>query len=218
MLCLKHPDHPTFYRQEAVELLQSHTGEGQDAQGPEEPLRSQRLPHGAGAAGDPAAPHLLQGSAHGQAADRALGRTAAHAQRRRQHERLVVGLRAHRAAPVLPAQRQRLGRRRLARHGHLPRPLDRGARDLGDTTFSIPATTPRWRATKTAESPGDAVKAALAFWGNPTLSRPTLNVLNDFAQRCDTVATSNWKKAPYRIMRQNALRSLIAASPDLQTC
>ncbi|MBI5311106.1 MAG: DUF1800 domain-containing protein [Actinobacteria bacterium] len=71
---------------------------------------------------------------------------------------------------------------------------------------------------KDPESPGDAVKAALAFWGNPTLSRPTINVLNDFAQRCDSLANSNWKKAPYRVMRQNALRSLIATSPDLQTC
>lgn len=71
---------------------------------------------------------------------------------------------------------------------------------------------------KGEESPGDAVAAALAYWGDPTLSRTTLKALADFAQRCDARADSSWKKAPYRVMRQNALRSLIAASPDLQTC
>lgn len=69
-----------------------------------------------------------------------------------------------------------------------------------------------------AETPGEAVAAALAFWGNPTLSRQTLSVLSAFAQRCDDLADRDWKRAPYRIMRQNALRTLIASSPDMHTC
>ncbi|MFY9264687.1 MAG: DUF1800 domain-containing protein [Solirubrobacterales bacterium] len=67
------------------------------------------------------------------------------------------------------------------------------------------------------ESPAEAVGAAIRFWNNPTLTRPTKKVLIDFAARCDRQADSDWKKAPYRIMRQNALRTLIATSPDLQS-
>lgn len=68
------------------------------------------------------------------------------------------------------------------------------------------------------QSPGDAVSAALAYWNNPTIGATTINILTDFAQRCEAQADRDWKKAPYRVMRQNALRSLIVASPDMQTC
>ncbi|MFY9488910.1 MAG: DUF1800 domain-containing protein [Solirubrobacterales bacterium] len=77
------------------------------------------------------------------------------------------------------------------------------------------ATVARYKAPQTPEA---AVKAALKYWGNPTLSKTTMKVLLAFAKRCEQQATDDWKKPAYRIMRQNALRTLIATSPDLQTC
>lgn len=71
-----------------------------------------------------------------------------------------------------------------------------------------------WNAEETA---AEAVAAALAYWGNPTLTPTTAAALNAFAQRAQDAANSNWKKKPYRVMRQNALRTLIATSPDMQT-
>lgn len=76
------------------------------------------------------------------------------------------------------------------------------------------ATVDNWNVNETA---AEAVATARAYWGNPNLSSTTVNVLNDFAQKSQDAANSNWKKKPYRVMRQNALRTLIATSPDIQT-
>jgi uncharacterized protein (DUF1800 family) len=77
------------------------------------------------------------------------------------------------------------------------------------------ALTDAWDVT---ETPEQAVAQALKFWGNPTLSKTTLSVLHGFARRAgDQADSAKWKKAPYRVMRQNALRTLIAVSPDQQT-
>jgi hypothetical protein len=68
------------------------------------------------------------------------------------------------------------------------------------------------------ESAQDALAKVLAFWGNPTVSGPTRGVLLDFANKVGTQADSaKWKKQPYRVMRQNAMRSLFAMSPEHQT-
>jgi hypothetical protein len=58
----------------------------------------------------------------------------------------------------------------------------------------------------------------LAFWGNPRLSAQTLAELEQFAKNVEKVATADWQKGTYRGLRQNALRMLIASSPDYQTC
>lgn len=91
------------------------------------------------------------------------------------------------------------------------------AREAWEADILDPDDDPTLARFQAAETSGEAIAAALAFWGNPTIGKSTLNVLGDFAQRCDVSADREWKKAPYRVMRQNALRSLIAASPDLQT-
>ena len=62
-----------------------------------------------------------------------------------------------------------------------------------------------------------ALDKALRFWGQPTLSEPTRDALIEF---CDGVAaaTPGLAHSEFRAQRQNALRMLIATSPDLQTC
>jgi uncharacterized protein (DUF1800 family) len=67
------------------------------------------------------------------------------------------------------------------------------------------------------QSPAEAVDAAHKFWGRPTLTRATHAELVGFAQRAKGVATERWQQESYAILRQNALRMLIATSPDLHT-
>ena len=74
--------------------------------------------------------------------------------------------------------------------------------------------------TKTDTAPLDAdklVDRALAFWGNPTVSRETRRSLDGFAKAALGTAKSSWKQKQYPVLTENALRHLIAASPDLQT-
>jgi uncharacterized protein (DUF1800 family) len=68
------------------------------------------------------------------------------------------------------------------------------------------------------ESAARAVARAHAFWGHPTLSGATRAQLLGFARRVHgAAADEDWKQDSYAILRQNALRMLIATSPDLQT-
>jgi uncharacterized protein (DUF1800 family) len=55
------------------------------------------------------------------------------------------------------------------------------------------------------------------FWGEPVLTDATRRALLAFAQRALGDAKQSWKRAPYAAMTENALRQLIAVSPDLQT-
>ena len=66
------------------------------------------------------------------------------------------------------------------------------------------------------ETPDQAVARALAFWHNPLLSPETFEGLRAFAANCLPPAMADWEKHYYKIYRQNALRQLIAASPDGQ--
>ena len=59
---------------------------------------------------------------------------------------------------------------------------------------------------------------ALAFWGEPALSEPTRRALLDFAGRALADADRSWKRRQYPVLIENALRHLVATSPDLQTC
>lgn len=68
-----------------------------------------------------------------------------------------------------------------------------------------------------SETPQQAVDRALAFWGAPTITAATRERLLAFAVACDAVADEKWKAQQYPGLRQNALRMLIATSPDLQT-
>jgi len=72
----------------------------------------------------------------------------------------------------------------------------------------------------TGSQPYDAqalLDGALAFWNQPALGDATKGALLTFAQNAlaDSSRTS-WKRKQYPVMAQNALRHLIAASPELQ--
>jgi hypothetical protein len=67
------------------------------------------------------------------------------------------------------------------------------------------------------EDPDTAVARAVDFMGNPVLSDDTHVALLDFSRTCLPATMASWEQAPYRAMRQNALRQLIATSPDYQT-
>jgi hypothetical protein len=59
---------------------------------------------------------------------------------------------------------------------------------------------------------------ALAFWHRPALGPDTRRALLTFAHRslADAKGTS-WKRQQYSVLALNALRHLIAVSPELQT-
>lgn len=68
------------------------------------------------------------------------------------------------------------------------------------------------------ESAAHAVASARAHLGHPTLTRATVRQLTGFAQRAGHAAKADWQQEAYPLLRQNALRMLIATSPDLHTC
>jgi hypothetical protein len=71
-----------------------------------------------------------------------------------------------------------------------------------------------------ADQPYDAnalLRGALRFWHDPALGRATQHALHTFAHRALADAKSaSWKREQYPVMVQNALRQLIAVSPELQ--
>ena len=66
-------------------------------------------------------------------------------------------------------------------------------------------------------APAALVDRALDFWGRPTLTGETHDLLLQFATRAMADANQSWKRTQYPPMVQNALRQLIAMSPDFQT-
>jgi uncharacterized protein (DUF1800 family) len=68
------------------------------------------------------------------------------------------------------------------------------------------------------ETPPQAIEAALAYWGNPGISPQTHAELIAFCERVEAAATKEWQRDYFRALRQNALRMMIATSPDLMTC
>ncbi len=68
-----------------------------------------------------------------------------------------------------------------------------------------------------SEEPAEAWASAMAYWGAPLLSGETEASLAAFAQSSLAgMKLAKWQKSPYKAMRQNALRMLIATAPDLQ--
>ncbi len=73
---------------------------------------------------------------------------------------------------------------------------------------------PHYSETETA---AEALASAMSYWAQPGLSGESLQCIAEFAQSClEGVATASWEQSPYRALRQNALRMLIATSPDMQ--
>ena len=66
------------------------------------------------------------------------------------------------------------------------------------------------------EDPATALSSAMAYWANPLLSEESEQCIASFAQSCLKEPLAQWEQSPYRALRQNALRMLIASSPDMQ--
>ena len=77
-----------------------------------------------------------------------------------------------------------------------------------------------WGDTKydATEDAPTALKRALEFTGNPTLTSETREALLAWAGSCLPDPMRSWEQSPYRAMRQNALRHLILTSSDWQAC
>jgi uncharacterized protein (DUF1800 family) len=59
---------------------------------------------------------------------------------------------------------------------------------------------------------------ALGFWNRPWLSEGTRRALLEFARRAlHDAGSAQWKQTQYPVLVENALRLLIAVSPDVQT-
>jgi uncharacterized protein (DUF1800 family) len=72
-----------------------------------------------------------------------------------------------------------------------------------------------------AGEPGDAkgvLTKALKFWQEPSLSAGTQTALLHFAHAAlGDAGKADWKQQQYPVLVENALRQLIAVSPDMQT-
>jgi Protein of unknown function (DUF1800) len=67
------------------------------------------------------------------------------------------------------------------------------------------------------EEPAAALANAMSYWGNPLLSSESSECIARFSETCPAgTSKTKWDLSPYRAMRQNALRMLIATSPDMQ--
>ena len=66
------------------------------------------------------------------------------------------------------------------------------------------------------ETPPEAVDRALRYWAEPGVTPGTQAELLQFAQAAEEAIEADWQESAYRALRQNALRMLIANSPDMQ--
>jgi uncharacterized protein (DUF1800 family) len=66
------------------------------------------------------------------------------------------------------------------------------------------------------EAAQTALRRALDFTQNPTLTSETRDALLEFSQTCMGPKIESWQVSPFRAMRQNALRHLILTSSDWQ--
>ena len=62
----------------------------------------------------------------------------------------------------------------------------------------------------------EALNSALALWGWPALRAEQQSELASFLEARRGDDRRQLAEAPYRALRQNALRQLIAVSPDMQ--
>jgi uncharacterized protein (DUF1800 family) len=71
---------------------------------------------------------------------------------------------------------------------------------------------------KTTPDAQDVLEKALAFWNKPALTDATRAALLQFARAALADAgAQRWKQQQYPVLLENALRQLIAVSPELQT-
>jgi uncharacterized protein (DUF1800 family) len=67
------------------------------------------------------------------------------------------------------------------------------------------------------ETPAEALASAMSYWANPLLSEESGAAIGAYSASClNGLLTAEWQNSPYRAIRQNSLRMLIASSPDMQ--
>ena len=204
-LCLRAPQSPLVLRAQALGLFHPRRAE------PLDPVQAAEAVHGEvrGAARrhrDPQAPGALHRAAHGQVSGRLHRRPAARHRARDRPPAVVPAVRPRRPASLLPAERRGLGRDALARHRDVSGALEPGrlrAQAVGARSE------PRHRP---AERERRCLRAPRPSSGTPPLTQATRRVLLDFARR--TLAGATDAGAP--VMVENALRQLIAISPEVQ--
>ena len=67
------------------------------------------------------------------------------------------------------------------------------------------------------ETAVEAVDRALGYWGDPVIDTATRDGLIEFGEAVGAVIEDDWQKRTYRGLRQNALRVMVAMSPEMQT-
>ena len=161
--------------------------------------------------GDPPHPALYGGPADGQAAGRLHRRPAARARPRHRHRRVGLARRAHRPAPFYPPNvagwddtrwldtATFRGRWRVADYAAEPHALDRQAAGRAR-----------------APTPTALVAARARLLGRPGARRRRARRSSTSRAR-DRRAERRLEARSYRCLPQNALRLLVAVSPDLQT-
>ena len=70
---------------------------------------------------------------------------------------------------------------------------------------------------KVSGKPSELVKRAAGFWAGQPLSRPTRNALERYAATAMRTADQPWQREAYPVLTENALRMLVAVSPDFLT-
>jgi uncharacterized protein (DUF1800 family) len=72
---------------------------------------------------------------------------------------------------------------------------------------------------KASVDPKALTEQALGFWGGPTVSSATRRALLSYATSAAVnAATEPWEREQYPALALSALRALVVASPDYQTC
>ena len=178
-LCLRHPQHPSFFVDKLWSYFVPTAPDAGDAA-----LARAAVPgrpsDPAGAGGDPAPPGPLHRPAHGQAARRLHGGAAAGARPRDRHERLGVALVANPGSasssrPTSPAGTTSAGS---------TRPPSAAAGSVANYATQPYSLTDKQAASLPAE-PQALVDGAIAFWGSPTLRPATRQALLAFATARD---------------------------------
>ena len=213
-LTIEHPAHKTFFTRKLWGYFIPEPADDETQAALEDALRPVRLLDEAGAGGDPQAPPPLRGTAHGEAAGRLPRRHAADARRPHLDRGLGLALDPGGPAALLPAERLGLERRPLARHLHVPRAL---ATWPSASSRSTPTTPITRGAARCRPIPRSSSTVPSSFWG-VRLSDATRRSLLTYAQKAMGAAVADDdRQRKFPPMTLNALRHLVAASPEMQT-
>ena len=210
-LCVTHPDHPSFFVQKLWSYFVPTAPDAATQSGLQQLYVTEQVRGAAGRRGDPPPSGALRGAADGEVARPLHGGAPAPARPPDRHLRLDVARRDGGPAALLPAERRRLGRHALARHGAVARPLvDRAVRAQpvrarsrqGEAAVRRAEARPRRRSAS-----GASRRSARGRSPRSRRSRRT---------RSPTRRARSGSSSSTRRWSQNALRHLIAVSPEFQ--